>query len=172
MSGGPYFATDVGGFYADQRDAELYVRWAQAAVFAAHMRLHGIGPREPWSYGPEAEAALDAALALRERLRPYLERCCAEAHATGLPVQRAMVLACPDERAAWAFETQFFLGPDLLVAPCLQPGGDVEVYLPAGDWQRHPDGEMLAGGRTHRLRLSLTDMAVFVRAGTGWSTDA
>ena len=91
---------------------------------------------------------------------------------TGLPVQRAMVLACPDERAAWAFETQFFLGPDLLVAPCLQPGGDVEVYLPAGDWQRHPDGEMLAGGRTHRLRLSLTDMAVFVRAGTGWSTDA
>lgn len=172
MSGGPYFATDVGGFYADQRDAELYVRWAQAAVFAAHMRLHGIGPREPWSYGPEAEAALDAALALREQLRSYLERCCAEAHATGLPVQRAMVLACPDERAAWAFETQFFLGPDLLVAPCLQPGGDVEVYLPAGDWQRHPDGEMLAGGRTHRLRLSLTDMAVFVRAGTGWSTDA
>jgi alpha-D-xyloside xylohydrolase len=169
MSGGPYFATDVGGFYADQRDPELYVRWAQAAVFAAHMRLHGIGPREPWSYGPEAEAALDAALALREQLRPYLQRCCAEAHATGLPVQRAMVLACPEERAAWAFETQFFLGPDLLVAPCLQPGGEVEVYLPAGDWQRHPDGELLSGGRSHRLRLPLTGMAVFLRAGSGAS---
>lgn len=166
MSGGPYFATDVGGFYADQRDPELYVRWAQAAVFAAHMRLHGIGPREPWSYGPEAEAALDAALALREQLRPYLERCCAEAHATGLPVQRAMVLACPEERAAWAFETQFFLGADLLVAPCLEPGGTVELYLPAGDWQRFPDGERLVGGRSLRLQLAWSEVAVFQRVGS------
>jgi alpha-D-xyloside xylohydrolase len=167
MSGGPYFATDVGGFYADQRDPELYVRWAQAAVFAAHMRLHGIGPREPWSYGPEAEAAVATALAVRERLRPYLQHCCAEAHATGLPVQRAMVLACPEERAAWAFETQYFLGPDLLVAPCLQPGGEVEVYLPAGDWQHFLSGERLSGGRSLRLRLPLSAMAVFRRADRG-----
>lgn len=166
LSGGPYFATDVGGFYADQRDPELYVRWAQAAVFAAHMRLHGIGAREPWSYGPEAEAALNAALRLREQLRPYLERCCAEAHATALPVQRAMVLACPEERAAWAFETQFFLGSDLLVAPCLQPDGAVEVYLPVGDWRRFPDGERLAGGRSLRLRLAWSEVAVFQRAGS------
>lgn len=165
LSGGPYFATDVGGFYADRRDPELYVRWAQAAVFAAHMRLHGIGPREPWSYGPEAEAAVGQALALRERLRPYLRRCLAEAHATGLPVQRAMVLACPDEPAAWAFETQFFLGPDLLVAPCLEPGGRVEVYLPAGPWYAPLLGQHFDGGRTHRLHLALDRIAVFERVG-------
>ncbi len=166
MSGGPFFATDVGGFYADRRDPELYVRWAQAAVFSAHMRLHGIGPREPWSYGPEAEAAVNEALALRYRLLPYLERCLAQSHATGLPVQRAMALACPGERAAWSFETQFFLGEDLLVAPCLEPGGGVEVYLPAGDWQRFPSGDTLAGGRSHRLQLSLPEIAAFLRAGT------
>jgi alpha-D-xyloside xylohydrolase len=166
MSGGPYYATDVGGFYADQRDPELYVRWAQVAVFSAHMRLHGIGPREPWSYGPEAEAAVNEALALRHRLLPYLERCLDQANATGLPVQRAMALACPDERAAWAFETQFFLGDDLLVAPCLEPGGVVEVYLPAGNWERLTSGDTLAGGRSHRLRLPLPDVAVFVRSGT------
>lgn len=165
MSGGPYFATDVGGFYADRRDPELYVRWAQAAVFSAHMRLHGIGPREPWSYGEAAEAAVNAALALRVRLLPYLERCLSEAHATGLPVQRAMVLACPEEPAAWAFETQFFLGPDLLVAPCLAPGGEVEVYLPQGEWRRDPDGPPLVGGRCHRLSLGLAEIAVFHRAG-------
>jgi alpha-D-xyloside xylohydrolase len=165
MSGGPYFATDVGGFYADRRDPELYVRWAQAAVFSAHMRLHGIGPREPWSYGEAAEAAVNAALALRVRLLPYLERCLAEARATGLPVQRAMVLACPDEPAAWAFETQFFLGADLLVAPCLAPGGEVEVYLPQGDWQRYPDGQAIVGGRCHRLTLGLAEIAVFRRIG-------
>ncbi len=68
MSGGPFFATDIGGFYKDTRDAELYVRWAQASVFSAHMRLHGIGPREPWSYGDEASDAVFDALKLRYKL--------------------------------------------------------------------------------------------------------
>jgi alpha-D-xyloside xylohydrolase len=129
------------------------------------MRLHGIGPREPWSYGEAAEAAVNAALALRVRMLPYLERCLAEAHASGLPVQRAMVLACPDEPAAWAFETQFFLGADLLVAPCLAPCGEVEVYLPQGEWQRYPDGPAIVGGRCHRLTLELAEIAVFHRIG-------
>ncbi len=165
LSGGPYFATDVGGFYADRRDPELYVRWAQAAVFSAHMRLHGIGPREPWSYGAEAAAAVNEALQLRQRLLPYLERCLAQAHASGLPVQRAMVLACPCDPAAWSFETQFFFGPEILVAPCLGPGGGVEIYLPAGDWQHCASGATLSGGRSHRLQLGLSDIAMFMRAG-------
>ena len=165
LSGGPYYATDVGGFYADQRDPELYVRWIQAAVFSAHMRLHGIGPREPWSYGAEAEAAADAALRLRGRLLPYLECVLRQAHACGLPVQRAMALACPGDRAARSFESQFFFGDDLLVAPCLQPGGNVELYLPAGRWQRFPGGPAFEGGRTLRLRLALDELALFAREG-------
>jgi alpha-D-xyloside xylohydrolase len=129
------------------------------------MRLHGIGPREPWSYGAEAEAAVNAALELRYRLMPYLERTLAQAHETGLPVQRAMVLACPDERAAWAFDNQFFCGHDLLVAPCITRGGSVEVYLPAGRWHRFPAGGTLDGGRVVRLELALDETAVFARDG-------
>lgn len=166
LSGAPFYATDVGGFYADQRDPLLYVRWAQAAVFSAHMRLHGIGSREPWSYGAEAEAAARAALELRYALIPYLSRVMREAHETGLPVQRAMVLACPDEPAAWAFDNQFFCGPDLLVAPCLSPQGRVDVYLPAGRWTRFPGGKTsLAGSRLLHLTLALDEMAVFAREG-------
>ncbi|MDA3913739.1 TIM-barrel domain-containing protein [Oleiagrimonas sp.] len=166
LSGGAYYATDIGGFYQDDRDPVLYVRWAQAAVFSAHMRLHGIGAREPWSYGSEAEAATFAALRLRYRLLPYLLATMQTAHATGLPVQRAMVLACPDERASWAFEDQFFFGSDILVAPCLDPDGSVEIYLPQGIWHRFPDGGAFEGGQTHQLHLALTQTAVFVRAGT------
>jgi alpha-D-xyloside xylohydrolase len=163
LSGGPYYATDVGGFYGDRRDPELYVRWAQAAVYSAHMRLHGIGPREPWSYGPEAEAAVNSALRLRYRLIPYLERAMTQARETGLPVQRAMALACPGDRIARGFENQFFCGDDLLVAPCLQPGGEVEVYLPAGRWRRFPEGATIDGGRILRLELALDETAVFAR---------
>ena len=40
MSGNPYHASDIGGFYgAEQPDAELYLRWLQATVFSSHMRL-------------------------------------------------------------------------------------------------------------------------------------
>lgn len=164
MTGAPYFATDVGGFYGDQRDPLLYVRWAQASVFSAHMRLHGIGPREPWTYGPEAEAAVNAALQLRYRLIPYLRAAMRQSGETGLPVQRAMALACPDEPEAWPFEEQFFCGDELLVAPCLDPAGSVRVYVPRGDWRRFPDGAPIEGGRCHTLQLGIDQMAVFARA--------
>jgi alpha-D-xyloside xylohydrolase len=166
LSGGPFHASDIGGFYKDRRDPELYVRWTQAAIFVSHLRFHGIGPREPWAYGSDAEAAVRAALALRYRLLPYLWAVVTEATRSGLPVQRAMVLACPDEPAAWAFEEQWLCGPDLLVAACTRPGGEVAVYLPQGTWHRFPDGGApVAGGGVLRLRLGLGEMAVFARAG-------
>ena len=57
MSGVPYHSSDIGGFYGSQQpSAELYLRWLQAAVFSSHMRVHGIGEREPWAFGAEAEA--------------------------------------------------------------------------------------------------------------------
>jgi alpha-D-xyloside xylohydrolase len=165
LTGAPFYATDVGGFYGDRRDPVLYVRWLQAAIFSAHLRLHGIGPREPWSYGPEAERLAMQALALRGRLRPYLQSVVAEASRTGLPVQRPMVLACPDDRAGWAFEDQFFVGDRLLVAPCLTPSGHVTVYLPAGEWVWLDTRERLVGGRVHEFVLPLDRIAAFTRPG-------
>jgi alpha-D-xyloside xylohydrolase len=165
LSGAPFYATDVGGFYGDQRDPVLYVRWLQAAIFSAHLRLHGIGQREPWSYGAEAEELANQALALRERLLPYLRKIVRQAAATSLPVQRPMVLAFPDDCAAWGFEDQFMFGDDLLVAPCLNAEGRVTVYLPRGGWRWLDNGQPIAGGRVHQLDLSLGRIAAFVPEG-------
>ncbi len=165
LSGGPYYATDVGGFYGDARDPKLYVRWLQSAVFSAHLRMHGIGPREPWSYGPAAEKAAMDALRLRYRLLPYLQTVINQAHETGLPVQRPMALACPDEPEAWSFENQFFFGDDILVAPCLNPNDTIKIYLPEGEWVRFLSDETYKGGDTYNFTLALDEMAVFVRRG-------
>lgn len=169
MTGAPYYATDIGGFYGDERDAELYVRWAQAGVFSAHMRLHGIGQREPWSYGGEAEQAVNKALQLRYALLPEIQKVVAESSESGLPVQRAMALACPDEKVAWAFEDQFFFGQHMLVVPALRPGGNIEVYLPkskASKWRRFTNGEpdftVYEGGTSYKLNLPLDEIAVFI----------
>jgi len=165
LSGAPFYATDVGGFYGDPRDPVLYVRWLQAAIFSAHLRLHGIGPREPWSYGADAERHANAALALRGQLLPYLREAVRQSAETSLPVQRPMVLACPDDRASWAFEDQFMFGDDILVAPCLNPEGSVVLYLPRGGWRWLDSHEPIEGGRVHRLDLPLARIAAFVRAG-------
>lgn len=162
MTGAPFYATDVGGFYKDTRDAELFVRWVQAAVFSAHMRLHGIGQREPWSYGEDAQRAADNALTLRYQLLPYIAETIQQASASALPVMRAMPLAFPEDRAAWAFEQQFMFGNDMLVVPCLKPGGDVEFYLPAGEWIQFPGNKRWQGGRVHTHSLSLDEIMVLV----------
>ncbi|WP_166423306.1 alpha-xylosidase [Paraglaciecola sp. 20A4] len=165
MSGAPFFATDVGGFYKDTRDQELFIRWSQAAVFSAHMRLHGIGQREPWSYGVEAEEAVNQALVLRYRLLPYIYSAMQQATQTGVPLMRAMALAFPKDRLAAAFELQFMFGDDMLVVPSLKPGGSVEFYLPEGEWQRFPSEQTYQGGKTYSLTLGLQEMAVFVPKG-------
>lgn len=163
MSGGPFFATDVGGFYGDRRDPHLYVRWLQAAIFAAHVRLHGVGPREPWSYGPAAEAAAMQALRLRYQLIPYLRKTMQQSCATGMPVQRSMALAFPQERVAWGFDHQFMFGDEMLVVPCLRADGCVSFYLPHGSWCRFQTSEVFEGGREHKLTLALDEIAAFTR---------
>jgi len=171
LSGAPFYATDVGGFYKDTRDDALYVRWAQAAIFSAHFRLHGIGPREPWSYSEQANHAVSKALQLRYRLQTYLQNCFDQASTQGTPVQRAMVLAFPKEKQSWAFENQFMFGDDLLVVPCFDPSGDIEFYLPEGEWVLFdPDAEFSAtvfsGLRVRQMNLELDQIAVFTRVGS------
>ncbi|MEO8537784.1 MAG: TIM-barrel domain-containing protein [Betaproteobacteria bacterium] len=167
LSGVPFYATDVGGFYGSrQPDAELYVRWLQWSVFSSHLRLHGIGPREPWAFGPEAEAIANRWLGFRYRLIPYLKAMCDEASATGLPVMRAMCLAFANDALAWPFEEQFLCGDCLLVAPVRRPGGRVTVYLPRGDdWVDLVNGEHHPGGTLLERTVPLGTLPHFGRVG-------
>lgn len=165
LSGGPFYATDIGGFYGDSRDEALYVRWLQAGLFASHFRLHGIGPREPWSYGEKAEAIAMDILKLRKKLEPYIRKTSLRACETGLPVQRPMILSCPGEPQSWGFENQFMCGDDILFAPCLRPDGRVRFYLPEGTWRHLLGGEVYEGGRSYTQTFALHEMAAFVADG-------
>src|SRR5262249_19642291 len=121
--------------------------------------------REPWIFGEAIEAIIRSWLELRYRLIPYLERCLEEAAATGMPVMRAMPLAFPREPECWVSDTQYMFGPDLLVAPILQPGGKVSIRLPKGRWDDFTTGESFAGGRELVLTCPLERFPVFLRAG-------
>lgn len=166
MSGNPYHSSDIGGFYgAEQPSAELFLRWLQATVFSSHIRVHGIGEREPWAFGPEAEAVARKWLAFRYRLIPYLAQAIREAARTGLPVMRAMPLAFPGNALTNRYETQFLCGDALLVAPVVQEGGDVEIALPPGGWFDLNTRTRHAGRQVIRYRAPLDQFPVFGREG-------
>jgi alpha-D-xyloside xylohydrolase len=167
MSGVPYYSTDVGGFYgAEQPDAELFLRWTANGIFCSHFRYHGIGEREPWTYGDEAFAIAKKLLAFRYRMIPYIAGCAARAAETGMPMMRSMALAFPRDRLARSFELQYLFGDALLFAPIIAPGGETLVYLPAGEnWIDLHSGETIVGGSVRQVTRALDDFALFGREG-------
>ncbi len=167
-SGSPFHATDAGGFYgATQPESALYLRWVQAAVFASHIRIHGIGAREPWCFGKDVERIARDFFEIRYKLLPYLRGVCDLAVKTGLPVMRSMALMHPDDRVARGFEQQFYCGPHLIVMPVLNREGDVEGYLPEhdGGWYELWSGLHVDGGEVITLNYDHERIPVFVKAG-------
>jgi alpha-D-xyloside xylohydrolase len=166
MSGGPFYAHDIGGFAIGNPEPELYIRWAQAGVMTSHTRFHGIGEREPWVYGEQAETIVRQWLAWRYQLIPYLQGCALEANRTGMPVMRSMVLSFPEDRIAWQFDQQYMLGGSLLVVPVLVPGGKVRFYLPAGTWYDIWNQVWVEGPGSFEREVPLDHIPVFGRKGT------
>jgi len=165
MSGGPFYAHDVGGFAIGNPSAELFVRWAQAGIMCSHTRFHGIGEREPWVYGEEAEVIVRKWLQWRYQLIPYLQGCALEASKSGMPVMRSMVLAYPQDQMAWEFEHQYMLGPTLLVAPVIESGGQVCYYLPAGKWYDIWEKAWVDGPGVFERKMPLDTIPVFGKGG-------
>lgn len=184
LSGIPWWTTDIGGFHGGDPDSpdyrELVVRWFQYGVFCPLFRLHGLreprmpfgpdmtgGPNEVWSFGGAAGELIEAALRLRERLRPYLMEQMRVAHERGLPPMRPLFVDFPDDPRAWEVDDQFLLGPDLLVAPVTAPDTRSRpVRLPAGAaWVDGWTGERHDGGAVVEAATPIDRIPVFVREG-------
>jgi len=167
-SGLPVYSQPLGAPTAphDTMTPELYLRWLASNVFSAHFAWQGVEALLPWSLGAETLAQARTWLAWRYRLIPYVLGAIEDAARTGLPVQRAMALAFPADPDAHVWDTQYLLGPALLVAPPTGPGEDVVVYLPRGDaWWDLNTGWRYEGGTTWTLRCGLGQFPVFGREG-------
>ncbi|MBI4605710.1 MAG: hypothetical protein HY721_27400 [Planctomycetes bacterium] len=76
-------------------------------------------------------------------------------------------LECPAEREAWTALDEWLLGPDVLVAPVLEPGDrGREAYLPAGKWvdaRAEPGAAPVEGSRRVEVHCPGGRPAVYVR---------
>jgi alpha-D-xyloside xylohydrolase len=126
----------------------------------------------PWLYdeagttGPTASDVLRFFTKLKCRLMPYLYGAAVEAHESGVPTMRAMVLEFPGDPGCDQLDRQYMLGPSLLVAPVFSPESTVDYYLPPGRWTNFLSGDVVDGGRWVRETHGYTSLPLMVRSNT------
>lgn len=189
LSIGPYWGSDIGGFYSNKElTGELYARWFQFASFCGSFRSHGRTwhTRLPWGWGlsylgpgedrvPPLESELNNPVIepiakkydeLRYQLLPYTYTLAWEARNTGMPLMRAMWLHHPHDEKARSLATQYFWGRDLLIAPVVKKGATSwDIYLPKGDWYDWWTNKKQTGEQTVTREVDLATMPIYVRAG-------
>lgn len=189
MSGYSQSHSDVGGYTtsflppteknssgAIPRTAELLGRWGElAAVSSAVFRSHeGNVPEVNAQFYTNSTtyAYFSYNARLFQSLGPYRRHILnTECKLRGWPLLRMPVLYHPDDMKARQISFQgFYLGPDLYVAPVLDPDTDVlDVYLPGTDKRRtytHVwSGETYQAGQTVRIAAPYGKPAVFLVDG-------
>ena len=208
LCGIPYWGSDTGGFSpTPEYTPELYVRWFQFSSFCPSFRSHGRdwklhlpwgwsqgdpGPKEvsgAWAenwppaadlHRTDVEEICRTFLNLRYQLLPYVYSTAAQAHATGVPMMRALWLDHPDDARAQLVDDSFMWGDSFLVAPIyVKNATDRKVYLPRGLWWDHwsadqrepitdaplPQG-LLAGTTEIVTHAGLGRMPLYVKAGS------
>ncbi|MFF9838742.1 alpha-xylosidase [Streptomyces sp. NPDC013740] len=163
LSGFGFWSHDIGGFEGTPTPT-VFKRWVQFGLLSSHSRLHGSKSyRVPWDYGEEAVDVTRAFTLLKHRLAPYLHRAAQQAHTTGVPVMRAMVLEFPEDPAAATLDRQYLLGDDLLVAPVFTEDGTVDYYVPEGTWTNVLTGHQVTGPRWVRERHGFDTLPLLAR---------
>jgi len=165
---------DTGGFnnnFHIQGDElnECFARWMEFAAFVPVFRTHGTSYRQPWLYGPRAEAAARRAARMRYSLIPYMYASERRLHETGVGLVRPLVWNYPDDPWCANCVDAWMFGDFLLVAPVVEQGQTVkEIYLPAGEWIDYFRGGRLKGGQVVRYPVdaaSWLDIPLFVKSG-------
>jgi alpha-glucosidase len=144
-------------------------RWYEVGFLTPFCRNHAqidAYDHEPWRFGAYYEGIIRKYLKLRYRLLPFLYNLLEEAHRTGVPVFRPLLLNYQKDYNTLSVDDQFMVGADLLAAPILRPvQNNRMVYLPEGTWFDFWTGQQVKGGTTIRVDAPLDSVPLFVRGG-------
>jgi len=120
----------------------------------------------PWLFDDEACDVARRFSKLKCALMPYLFGAAVEAHEHGVPMMRPMMLEFPEDLTAQMCDRQYMLGGDLLVAPVFSESGDVDVYLPEGEWINILDDHKVVGGKWVHEVHDFMSLPLMARAGS------
>lgn len=166
-----HWSMDTGGFFGHPTP-ENYVRWVEFAALVPIMRVHGDfnEKRQPWIYGPVAEAAAKKAIDLRYSLLPYIysyERLTCEGQ---VGLIRPLFWQFPNDPGSATQDGEWMFGDALLAAPIVAEGvASKTIYLPPGEWFSYATGKRYSGTQNIAIPVDTTtwqDIPLFVRSGS------
>jgi len=169
--GQPHWGMDGGGFFGHPTD-ENYARWIEFASFVPIDRVHGdlTEHRQPWLFGPVAEAAATRAIRLRYELLPYIYSFERAATESSIGVVRPLFWQFPNDPKVANDGDAWMFGDALLVSPVMAAGETShDVYLPAGEWFDYFRGTRFTGGKSITVPVDAKtwkDIPLFVRDGS------
>ena len=147
----------------------MLVRSYQIGFLAPFCRNHKVidgYDQEPWRFGKYYEDIIRKYLKLRYALLPFLYTTLEEAHRTGVPLFRPLLLNYQDDSTTYNLDDQFMIGEDLLVAPIVKPDlTSRRVYLPAGTWYDYWTNKKYMGETMITVDAPLDVVPMFVRGG-------
>jgi len=169
--GQSHWSMDTGGFNGHP-DPENYARWMEFAAVVPIMRVHGTfgQRRQPWEYGPIAEAAAKSAIRWRYEMLPSFYSWEHEASNTGIGIVRPLFWEFPENPRCANTVDSWMLGEQLLVSPVVVKGQSTkQISLPEGRWFSTSTGQGYDGGTTVVIPCdssNWSDMPMFVRSGS------
>ncbi len=185
MSGLPYWTTDIGGFFVEDKYdhpdpqgaaaaewQELNTRWFQYGAFCPLFRSHGQYPyREMFHIAPENSEAYQSMLyydKLRYRLLPYVYTLSGDTYHHDYTIMRGLPMDFGGDTATLRIRDQFMFGPSLLVNPVTTyQARQREVYLPkTTGWYDFYTGKYVTGGRRITVAAPLSRMPLYVKEGS------
>lgn len=194
LSGMPNWTFDIGGFtpedkYRYSADGivghysgmakelvpewqELNLRWFQFGAFVPIFRSHGQNPyREIYNLADEGSEVYDNLVyytKLRYHLMPYIYSEAIKMNQQDGTLMRGLVMDFPEDKTAINLNDEYMFGPAFLVNPVYEMGArSREVYLPQGSkWYDFNTGKLFEGGQTIQADAPLTQMPLFVKAGS------
>lgn len=168
LSGISLLVSDLGGYNKRARykgDNVLFARWTQFSALSPGMEVMSQMNLGPWDYGDDVLRIFKEYSVLYMSLFPYRYAAAQESARSGLPMMRALVLMHQDDPDARDAGSEYYFGPDLLVAPVLSAVTQRSVYLPEGDWVDYWTGKRYPGHQTIAADAPLDRIPLFVRSG-------
>jgi alpha-glucosidase len=177
LLGNAYHHSDIGGYtslFGVVRTADLLMRWSEMAAFTSVMRSHeGNRPDDNLQLDEDPQVLAHFARMTRiyRHLAPYLRALSEQAAAHGLPMQRPLFLHFEHDPRAYAEQSSYLFGPDLLVAPVIEPDRTSwRAYLPQGATWRHLwTGASMPGGQEVEVAAPYGQPPVWMRDGSAWT---
>jgi alpha-glucosidase len=171
VSGIPFTGMDIGGFMGNP-SPDLFIRWMSLGIYSPLFRNHthfGYNYREPWLFGEYNTNSLRTILEQRYKILPYLYSSFYQSHLTGLPINRMLPIHYTNEELAYdeKHQNQFLFGENMLVCPVESNKQTLHVYFPGtSQWYRLSTDKIYDGGIAEYVEAPLSDVPVFVKAGS------